>query len=134
MPVESDSYTPVQRDGNSGRVLYPETLEEFLAKGGGINSYNMPNMGYKAAAELASYAGRQPLLVSVAGFSIEDYLLGSKTFAPLDSVSAIVFNVGCPNSGHGEIMSFLPRVVNELLTQLSLVPQPRPIWLKFSPY
>lgn len=27
MPVESDSYTPVQRDGNSGRVLYPKTLE-----------------------------------------------------------------------------------------------------------
>lgn len=133
--VESGSYTPESRPGNTGKVFWPETLEEFLECGVGLNSYNMPNMGYvEAAKQLALYAGEQPLLVNIAGFSVADYLLGIEIFSALKSVSAIVLNLGCPNSGHGEIMSFSIDDVASLLKAIASSPPPKPIWLKFSPY
>jgi len=134
-PVESGSYTPPPRSGNTGKVLWPATFEAFLETGAGINSYNMPNMGYDAAAtELESYEGPQPLIVNIAAFSIWDYVRGVEKFSALKSVSAITLNLSCPNSGHGEIMSFVRKDVAKLLKRLDRTKQTKPIWLKFSPY
>jgi dihydroorotate dehydrogenase (fumarate) len=139
VPVVSGSYTPEQRDGNPGKVAYPESLEEFLRLGHGLNSYGMPNMGFVAAARQFEVMDQeQPLMVSVAGFSVDDYVRGAALFARLPNVSAIELNLGCPNTqgDHPDIMSFNPGAVRKILETLSALQGglSKPIWLKFSPY
>ncbi len=134
-PVVSGSYTPKSRDGNKGdRLFYPDTEEELRAIGFGLNSFGMPNMGFEAAArELAGTGGEQPLIVSIAGFSIDDYVNGVEQFTTVEGVVAIELNFGCPNTEHGKIMSFDPRSLDALFRRLGELIE-RPIWVKFSPY
>jgi dihydroorotate dehydrogenase len=134
-PVVSGSYTPLRRDGNEGtRLFYPDTEEELKKLGFGLNSFGMPNMGFAAATtELARYTGEQSLIVSLAGFSIDDYVNGMEQFTPIEGISAIELNFGCPNTEHGKIMSFDPRSLDSLLQRLGKY-RDRPIWVKFSPY
>lgn len=134
-PVVSGSYTPERRDGNKGdRLFYPDTEEQLRAIGFGLNSFGMPNMGFAAAArELASHNGEQPLAVSVAGFSVDDYINGVEQFAVVKGVAAIELNFGCPNTEHGKIMSFDPNSLDTLFRRLGESTR-RPIWVKFSPY
>ncbi|NQV93324.1 hypothetical protein HQ403_02390 [Candidatus Kaiserbacteria bacterium] len=134
-PVVSGSYTPEQREGNKGnRLFYPDTLDELLKTGKGFNWFGMPNMGFKAAArELAGYRGEQPFVVSVAGFSVEDYLGGVEKFTVVEGVAAIELNFGCPNTKHGKIMSFDPNSLDTLFRRLGKSVG-KPIWVKFSPY
>jgi len=139
VPVVSGSYTPEQRDGNPGKVVYPESMGDFLRLGYGLNSYGMPNMGFIAAAQqFQNMESEQPLIVSVAGFSIDDYIRGVALFARLPNVSAIELNLGCPNTqgDHPDIMSFNPGAVRKILENLSTLQGGcrKPIWLKFSPY
>jgi dihydroorotate dehydrogenase (fumarate) len=138
-PVVTGSYTPKPRDGNPGKVMWPETLEEVLAHGYGLNSYGMPNMGtLPARDELATLSGTQPLIVNVAGFSAGDYLTQVTQLAPLGNVAAIELNFGCPNTqgehGNEDILSFQPDVVRTILNLLSDYGVTKPLWLKFSPY
>lgn len=133
-PVVSGSYTPEHRDGNSGnRLFYPDTEEELQTIRFGLNSFGMPNMGYAAAArEFAGAAAEQPRIVSIAGFSVADYLTGMSFFSRC--VSAIECNFGCPNVvGHGRIMSFDVPALEDLFSQLEGVAK-KPVWVKFSPY
>ena len=137
-PVVSGSYTPEQRDGNSGNVVYPDTLEEVRRLGFGLNSMGMPNMGFEMAAkELSTIGFEQPLIVSVAGFSVDDYMNGVKTFSNLQNIDAIELNFGCPNTQgeHPDIMSFNPDAVTKILEGIRVGKmKSKPIWLKFSPY
>lgn len=136
-PVVSGSYTRQPRTGNQGNNLfYPETEAEFLQLGFGLNSFGMPNMGFDAAArEFSLLIPENRLIVSVAGFSVQDYVAGVQQFDSVQSVSAIELNCGCPNTGHGTIMSFdiaaLKQTFQELL---DLGFRETPIWVKFSPY
>jgi len=137
-PVVSGSYTAETRAGNPGRVVYPQTLESFLEIGFGLNSYGMPNTGFQVAAkQLSKFRSEQPLIVSVAGFSIDEYIEGVQTFNNHTRVSAIELNFGCPNTqgDHPDIMSFNPGAVRKLLEMLCVtVEVKKPIWLKFSPF
>lgn len=152
-PVVSGSYTRNPRGGNQGKVMYPETLEGLLTLGYGLNSYGMPNMGFdEARRQLANLPSPlHPLIISIAGFSVDDYVVGVRTFSTLDNVAAIELNGGCPNTSDeerkdpsdneegnpnaGDILSFNPiawrrilkRLVDEGLTS-------KPIWLKPSYY
>lgn len=133
-PVVSGSYTPERREGNKGdRLFYPDTEEELRAVGFGLNSFGMPNMGFAAASEFAGYHGGQPLVISVAGFSVDDYVTGVKQFVTVEGVVAIELNFGCPNTEHGKIMSFDTRSLDTLFRRLGEFVG-RPIWVKFSPY
>ena len=134
-PVVSGSYTPEARAGNIGeRLFYPDTYEEFVANGFGLNSFGMPNMGNASAArEFTDYKGEQPLIVSIAGFSLDDYIDGVVHFSSTKSVAAIELNFGCPNTQHGKIMSFNPRLLDTFFRLLRVRDQV-PIWVKFSPY
>lgn len=137
-PVVSGSYTPEARKGNDGRVMYPETIEELLELGYGLNSYGMPNMGFAAAAtQFESIESEQPLIVSVAGFSVDDYVLGVKMFGTLPNVSAVELNFGCPNTQgeHNTIISFDPDTVWQIMLGIGrLELHSMPIWVKLSPY
>lgn len=134
-PVVSGSYTPEQRDGNEGKVFWPETFPEFLAAGKGFNNLSMPNCGFnQAAKKLAGIVSSQPLIVSVAGFKENDYLEGIRTFNQLPNVAAIECNFGCPNTGE-EIMSFDPTVLKIITSRIKGMRGLRPnlkIWYKFS--
>ena len=69
-PVVSGSYTREQRDGNSGKVVWPGSLEDILRLGYGLNSYGMPNIGFASAAtQFEVMESEQPLIISIAGFS-----------------------------------------------------------------
>lgn len=138
-PTVSGSYTPEQRDGNHGKVVWPDTLEEVLSIGYGLNSYGMPNMGFaNAAKEFERMEPEQPLIVSIAGFSVDDYLSGLVDFKDLPAISAFELNFGCPNTqgDHPEIISFSPNVVDKILGTIAINKRftEKPIWLKFSPY
>ncbi len=138
-PVVSGSYTREQRDGNFGKVVYPDSLEEFLRLGYGLNSYGMPNKGFLTAVkQFQKIESKQPLIISVAGFSVDDYVQGAALFGLLPNVSAIELNLGCPNTqgDHPDIMSFNPGAIRKILETLSTLKGElsKPIWLKFSPY
>lgn len=138
VPVVSGSYTKEQRDGNEGKVMCPDTLEEFLDESCGGNSYGMPNVGFQTAtSELSQLESEEPVVVSVAGFSPGEYLSGVENFYGVKNVLAIELNFGCPNTqgSHPDIMSFNPEAVrNTLWLLVSEGLREKPIWLKFSPY
>jgi dihydroorotate dehydrogenase (fumarate) len=136
-PAVSGSYTKEQRDGNPGKVLYPETIEEFLRLGYGLNSYGMPNMGFAAAAkQFATMESDQPLIASVAGFCIDDYVHGMRVFGQHPRVSAVELNFGCPNTQgeHSTIISFDPGTINTIVHQIMKMGFDTPVWIKLSPY
>jgi len=135
-PVVSGSYTPEAREGNRGKVFFPETLEDFLKMGFGLNALSMPNMGFvEAAQEFSLMKVKSPLIISIAGFSIDDYLNGILALKDLHAVvSAIEWNFGCPNTEHGNSMSSNLRLLDELFRKLLVFESPFPIWVKFSPY
>ncbi len=137
-PVVSGSYTAETRAGNQGNVLYPQTLEQFIKDGYGFNSYGMPNLSCAVAA--IAFTGKkyeQPLVISVAGFSVDEYINAVQLFVSIDEVSAIELNFGCPNTQgeHQDIMSFNPGAVRKVLEGIvARGLTTKPIWLKFSPY
>ena len=111
--VTLGSITKEPRDGNAGEV--------YATRGGyAVNALGMPNRGaafYRdALPELAglAHAADKPLIVSVAGFSPEEY---GELAAVADEGGAdlIELNLGCPNVWDGgeqkRIMSFDPELV-----------------------
>lgn len=134
-PVVSGSYTKEARCGNSGdRLFYPDTLEAFLRLGYGLNYFGVKNDGVAAAVtELGNSQFDRPLLISVAGFSVTDYVNCVELVSTCPAVSAIELNLSCPNMEHGTISSFDLTLLNELFTALSDCDK-KPLWVKLSPY
>ena len=136
-PVVSGSYTLDQRDGNVGEVMWPGLIDLVQSFGYGFNSYGMPNMGCGAASiPLARVKSEQPLIVSFAGFSVDEYVQGVKILATLESVSAIELNFGCPNTQgeHSTIISFDPETIKTIVHRVMQLGYDVPIWIKLSPY
>lgn len=137
-PVVSGSYTPQHRAGNPGKVAWPNFAGDVQRLGYALNSYGMPNMGFAAAATSfhQSMQTKQPLIVSVAGFSVDDYVLGVRTFGSVSNVAAIELNFGCPNTQgeHNTIVSFDPDVVWQIMLGIGRLELQKPIWVKLSPY
>lgn len=134
-PVVSGSYTPERRPGNTGtNLFYPETESDFLDKGYGLNSFGMPNVGFdKIIDEIIGKEFENPLTISVAAFSVEDYIYGLMRFNYVSSVSGIEFNFGCPNTEHGKIMSFDLKGIEDILSGIKLLDK-KEISVKLSPY
>ncbi len=132
------SITPLQRPRNTGAC---EELENSLY---GLNSWGMPNGGVESAQYVDGLHGplvdlATPIIVSVAGFSSEDYLyLVSKLVC---WGSGIEINLGCPNirddGSQHKIASFDPVYMAEILAQigqLSNIHSLTTIGVKLSPY
>lgn len=136
--VETGSYTPLQRDGNSGTLVWPGDYQELKKASFGLNSFGMPNDGNSAAFEqlcLQHPGHTKPLIVNIAGFSVDDYVSGVQTFDAPILVSAIVVNGGCPNAHDGATVPISldldnNRRIFDAIGQLSPVV---PIWFKISP-
>jgi dihydroorotate dehydrogenase (fumarate) len=134
-PVVSGSYTKEARKGNDGeRLFYPNTLEEFLKLGYGLNSFGAKNDGIETAIrEFSESQLSQPLIISVAGFSVEDYLHCVEIVSASETISAVELNLSCPNTEHGSIFSFDLKVLDQLFIALAQN-RKKPLWVKLSPY
>lgn len=134
-PVVSGSYTIEARKGNSGeRLFYPDTLEEFLKLGYGLNLFGLKNDGItNAIAAFSEVQLEHPLIISVVGFSVADYLHCVEIASTSENVSAIELNLSCPNTEHGVIFSFDLEMLEELFSTLQRHTK-KPLWLKLSPY
>lgn len=131
--VVSGSYTPNARESNQGKIFFPKTERDFQRANFGLSSFGMPNMGFVDATEaFALITIENPLIVSVAGFSVADYHKGILAFKNV--ASAIELNFGCPNTKHGKIMSFDLESLDTLFRELVDCNYQLPIWTKFSPY
>lgn len=133
--VVSGSYTKEALNGNGGdRLFYPDTLEEFLKLGYGLNSFGVKNDGVAAAVgAFGENQLDQPLIISVAGFSVADYVRCVEVVSNCAKASAIELNLSCPNLQHGTIASFDLAVLEELFTALT-TNNKKPLWVKLSPY
>lgn len=141
LPLGADmigSCTLEERMGNTGTLSWPEDWTGFLGENFGLNSFGMPNDGIEktlAAIENLSFA--RPCVVSVAGFSVEEFLQLIERTNCSPAVSAIEVNLGCPNTGKVPFAYDL-QATRDLLEGLkSLVLRGvtlKPIWLKVSPY
>ncbi len=134
-PVVSGSYTKEARSGNSGQHLfYPDTLDSFLELGYGLNSFGVKNDGAAAAVDAFNESAiSKPLIISVAGFSVTDYVDCIQAVSNCITISAIELNLSCPNMQHGTIVSFDLTLLEEMLTALTSY-NGKPLWVKLSPY
>ena len=116
------SITLEPRSGHQGNVLWLETTAS-------LNSLGLPNPGVPYYRDMlprmAASAQRvgKPLLVSVAGFSPEEY--GELAlFAAQHGADLVELNLGCPNVWEGQeqklIPSFHPILVAEILSDVQL--------------
>lgn len=133
-PVVSGSYTLEFRIGNEGsRLFYPDDLETFLNEGKAYNWLGMPNIGIPAMCKaVAEIKPTQPLIISIAAFTVADYLQAIRLVAKLKNIVAIELNFGCRNTEHGAPLSFDLLGLKYLLEHLPDIGIP--MWLKFSPY
>lgn len=134
-PVVSGSYTLDARVGNLGdRLFFPDTLEEFLAGRYAYNWFGMPNVGItRLLAELQILETSNPVIISVAGFCVADYVWAVALLADLDVVAGIELNFGCQNTEHGVPMSFDLESMQKVFAAIRPFAH-KPIWAKFSPY
>jgi dihydroorotate dehydrogenase (NAD+) catalytic subunit len=121
--------TPQPREGND-----PPRLAE--APAGLLNSIGLANPGLEAFAERvlpATAALGRPLVVSVGGFSHDDYAAMVRRLAGAPGVVALELNVSCPNVESGCISigsdAAETRALVERVRPLSGVP----LWVKLSP-
>lgn len=131
--VSTGSYTPDSRLGNEGVLFWPENFSEFIQNGFGLNSFGMPNLGFEGAAKEFHKRYVHPVIASVAGFSVADYVLGFKTFGALPGIAAIKANVGCGNTGKLPFAYDLD-FLRQMLEASKKLKIKKPIWLKLSPY
>ena len=110
----SKTITLAPREGNP-----PPRLWETPA--GMINSIGLPNKGLEGflADDLPALARLPvPLVVSVAGFSPEEFATLVETVGERPEVAAIELNVSCPNVKSGCVMGAEPRETWNLMERL----------------
>jgi dihydroorotate dehydrogenase len=105
LPVVCGSYTLHPRPGNSGVTFYESPDGQWA-----VNWLSMPNVGAAEAANaFATYYERQTaptLIVSVAGFSVEEIVAAVRHFVGALGKNLIIeLNFGCPNTETGKIQS-----------------------------
>jgi dihydroorotate dehydrogenase (fumarate) len=132
------SITPESRDGN------PEP-RWFAGDGLGfaLNSFGMPNNGREWYREhlpgfvKKAHAAGKPLFLSVAGFSVADYVSMAK-LAKETGVDCVEFNFGCPNTAEAgrqnPIFSFDLEVLEQTCQEVEAVLEGVPYTVKLSPF
>lgn len=124
------SITVEPRPGNQGELLQSEI------NGTSQNAWGMPNDGLAAMPESAPHDN---LIVSVAGFSVQEYL---QLYDALWSWGlGVELNLGCPNTGEGkDILSFDIKAIGSILSEIqaqrrsSSSKRNQLLGLKLSPY
>lgn len=134
------SFTKEPRLGNRGEYVYFSRPELYT-----LNSKGLPNGGsiylasYLPEMVQVTYDFDKPLILSIAGFSLDEYIYLCQLGAD-KRVDGIELNVSCPNvkkkdNDQEQIGSFNLQFVDQLLDRSEQV-LGRSFWLsiKFSPY
>jgi dihydroorotate dehydrogenase len=110
----------------------PNLVRRRTAAGPGlVNCNGFQNPGLEAfAASITGLPHRVPLIVSVAGESVDDYVRLVRSLAPLADLVEI--NVSSPNTKLVYAWNERPQQLREVLQALAAV-SPRPLILKLSP-
>ena len=124
----SKTITVAPREGNP-----PPRLWE--APAGLINSIGLPNRGLEGFLEhdlpvLATLP--VPLVVSVAGFSYDEFARLVETVAAEEAVAALELNVSCPNVKSGCVMGAEPPETRALLERVRPLTS-KPLIVKLTP-
>ena len=133
------SVTQDARPQNEGVVQWPESYDDFIRTGSGFNSFGMPNPGIeKFLKRLTKVPLLCPGIVSIAGFSAEEYAHCAQLANACKNVSAIEINWGCGNTGklpaaysYENAHAILQALENLSLSSDSPI---KPLWIKLSPY
>ena len=124
----SKTITPLPREGNP-----PPRLAE--SPSGLLNSIGLANPGVDefVAGLPALVALGRPLVVSIGGFSVDDYVRIARALEGADGVVALELNISCPNveTGCSSIGSD-PRETAAVVRACRAVSS-RPLWVKLSP-
>jgi dihydroorotate dehydrogenase (NAD+) catalytic subunit len=120
--------TPLPREGNA-----PPRLAETPA--GLLNSIGLANPGVDAfvASVPELVALGRPLVVSIGGFSVDDYVRLAAALDQLPGVVALELNISCPNveTGCSSIGSDPVETANVVRACRAVTT--RPLWVKLSP-
>jgi dihydroorotate dehydrogenase len=110
----------------------PTLVRRRTAAGPGlVNCNGFQNPGLDAfVASIAGLPHRVPLIVSVAGESVDDYVRLVRSLAPLGDLVEI--NISSPNTKLVYAWNERPQQLREVLQALAAV-SPRPVILKLSP-
>jgi len=110
----------------------PNLVRRRTAAGPGlVNCNGFQNPGLEAfAASITGLPHRVPLIVSVAGESVDDYVRLVRALAPLGDLVEI--NISSPNTKLVYAWNERPQQLREVLQALAAV-SPRPVILKLSP-
>jgi dihydroorotate dehydrogenase (NAD+) catalytic subunit len=135
VPVHQDlaalvtkTITPLPREGNA-----PPRLAE--SPSGLLNSIGLANPGLDAfVASLPSLVelGR-PLVVSIGGFSVDDYVRLARALDEAPGPVALELNVSCPNVETGCSSIGSDRVETGNVVRACRAVTARPLWVKLSP-
>ena len=101
---------------------------------GSIQSMGLPNLGYKEYVKIASRLDKfnKPVIASVAGLSVEDYVKMVETFQN-SSVDLIEVNLSCPNLEGKPQVAYDFEQTEKVLSEISTLGE-KPIGLKLPPY
>ncbi len=136
--VIAGSVTRDSLQQNKGTVQWPDHYDDLISGGTGFNSYGMPNPGIEEFLErFATVPFTCPGIVSIAGFSAEEYAHCARLANACAEVSAIEANWGCGNIGktpdaynyenaHANLEALEALARDGHLT--------KPVWIKLSPY
>ncbi|WP_242335164.1 dihydroorotate dehydrogenase [Limosilactobacillus urinaemulieris] len=124
--------TPQARTGN------PQPQIAVLSDGV-LNSVGLTNPGVKVVAEekiphLKHQYPDLPLVASIGGASVEDYVMVTKHLATTGLVDALELNISCPNVKHGG-MAFGtdPQVAEKLTKAVKTASGDVPVYVKLTP-
>lgn len=124
--------TPQARTGN------PQPQIAVL-NDGVLNSVGLTNPGVKVVAEekipqLKQQYPDLPLVASIGGASVEDYVMVTERLAATGLVDALELNISCPNVKHGG-MAFGtdPQVAEKLTTAVKAASGDVPVYVKLTP-
>lgn len=127
--ITTKSITPKPRDGHKPwRVVG--------VNAGMLNAVGLANPGLERferefAPRVAQVAC--PVIGSVAGFSMEDYLSVCAMFERIPAVAAVELNVSCPNVAHGIEFAADPDMLAQLIARARTVLATKRMIVKLSP-
>ncbi len=100
-----------------------------------LNSIGLENPGAAAVAKKYARAWRElgvPVIVNVAGYSVDDYVTVVSEFAGIAGVVAYELNISCPNVKGGMLFGFDPDLAGEV-TAAAKQETDKPVIVKLTP-
>ncbi|MES2225538.1 MAG: hypothetical protein V4480_01900 [Patescibacteria group bacterium] len=136
--VTIGSITPNERTGNAGVLNWPGVhgaYQTFFAEGG-LHANGMRNLGIIDTMDNLPPNSPKPIVISIAGYSTDEYLRSLKAIATHQNVSrvgAIEINCSCPTMGHAPL-AYSIHSLRELFIEIKKLSVTKPLWFKLSPY